>query len=215
MYSGFKSSFGAATGLADSISEISKGFEDMSALEVIESVGNAIFSVIDNISTLIGSIQAISTAIQTTSAIQSAASTASVASSEAETTASLAKTGAKAGEAIAGATASGASLPFPANLAAIAAGVAAVVGVIATIASISGSFATGGIVGGNTTVGDYNLIRANKGEMILSNRQQAHLFRLLDTGTSGITSSEVKFKISGKELIGVLNNYNSKISKVK
>ena len=171
MYSGFKSSFGAATGLADSISEISKGFEDMSALEVIESVGNAIFSVIDNISTLIGSIQAISTAIQTTSAIQSAASTASVASSEAETTASLAKTGAKAGEAIAGATASGASLPFPANLAAIAAGVAAVVGVIATIASISGSFATGGIVGGNTTVGDYNLIRANKGEMILSNRQ--------------------------------------------
>ena len=215
MYSGFKSSFGAATGLADSISEISKGFEDMSALEVIESVGNAIFSVIDNISTLIGSIQAISTAIQTTSAIQSAASTASVASSEAETTASLAKTGAKAGEAIAGATASGASLPFPANLAAIAAGVAAVVGVIATIASISGSFATGGIVGGNTTVGDYNLIRANKGEMILSNRQQAHLFRLLDTGTSGTTSSEVKFKISGKELIGVLNNYNSKISKVK
>ena len=215
MYSGFKSSFGAATGLADSISEISKGFEDMSALEVIEFVGNAIFSVIDNISTLIGSIQAISTAIQTTSAIQSAASTASVASSEAETTASLAKTGAKAGEAIAGATASGASLPFPANLAAIAAGVAAVVGVIATIASISGSFATGGIVGGNTTVGDYNLIRANKGEMILSNRQQAHLFRLLDTGTSGITSSEVKFKISGKELIGVLNNYNSKISKVK
>lgn len=215
MYSGFKSSFGAATGLADSISEISKGFEDMSALEVIESVGNAIFSVIDNISTLIGSIQAISTAIQTTSAIQSAASTASVASSEAETTASLAKTGAKAGEAIAGATASGASLPFPANLAAIAAGVAAVVGVIATIASISGSFATGGIVGGNTTVGDYNLIRANKGEMILSNRQQAHLFRLLDTGTSGTTSSEVKFKISGKELVGVLNNYNSKISKVK
>lgn len=216
MYNGFKDSWGAATGLADTVSELSKGFEDMNALEVVEAIGNAIFSVIDNISTLINSIDSISNAIQSASVIQSAASAANVASTEAETTASLANTGAKTGEALAGAAASGSSLPFPANLAAIAAGVAAVIGVIATISSLAGGFATGGIVGGNTTVGDYNLIRANKGEMILSNRQQAHLFRLLNGGgMTGSNSGEVKFRISGKELVGVLSNYNNKISKVK
>ena len=216
MYSGFKDSWGAATGLADTISELSEGFEDMNALEIIESVGNAIFSVIDNISTLISSISQISSAIQTASAVETAASAASVVSSQSEAAASLTATTAKTGEALAGAAASGSSLPFPANIAAIAAGVAAVVGVIATIASMASGFASGGIVGGNTTVGDYNLIRANKGEMILSNRQQAHLFRQLNGGASGaIPGGEVKFRISGKELIGVLNNYNNKIAKVK
>lgn len=211
MYDGIKSSWGAATGLADSISEISEGFEDMSALEIIESIGNTIFSVIDNVTTLISSINAFSSALSSASAVQTATSAASVASSQAETTASLANTAAKSGEAIAGATASGAKLPFPANLAAIAAGVAAVVGVLAMITG----FADGGIVGGKTTVGDYNLIRANKGEMILNNKQQAHLFRLLDGGSNlASTNGEVKFKISGKELIGVLNNFNSKKSKV-
>ena len=166
MYDGIKSSWGAATGLADSISEISEGFEDMSALEIIESIGNTIFSVIDNVTTLISSINAFSSALSSASAVQTATSAASVASSQAETTASLANTAAKSGEAIAGATASGAKLPFPANLAAIAAGVAAVVGVLAMITG----FADGGIVGGKTTIGDYNLIRANKGEMILNNK---------------------------------------------
>jgi hypothetical protein len=66
--------------------------------------------------------------------------------------------------AIASATASGASLPFPANLAAIAAGIAAVVAAFAMIAS----FADGGIIGGTTTIGDYNIARVNKGEMILN-----------------------------------------------
>lgn len=79
----------------------------------------------------------------------------------------LATVGTKEAASIASATASGASLPFPANIAAIVAGIAAVV---AAFSMIQG-FATGGIVGGNTSVGDYNLIRANKGEMILNNHQ--------------------------------------------
>lgn len=216
IYNGFKDSWGAATSLTNTVKDLSEGFEDMDAFEVIESIGNAIFGVIDNITTLVNSITSISSAIQTASSIQSAASAANIASTEAETTASIAKTGAKTGEALANATASGSSLPFPANLAAIAAGVAAVIGVISTIASLSG-FATGGIVGGNTTVGDYNLIRANKGEMILSNRQQANLFRILNGNgvSNSISGGEVRFRISGKELVGVINNYNNKISKVR
>lgn len=212
MYSGIKSTWGAANGLASSISDISEGFEEMSASEIIQSIGNTIFSVIDNVVTLINTINTFSSALSTASAVQTATSAANVAATQAETTASITKTAAKSGEAVANATAAGAGLPFPANLAAIAAGVAAVLGVLALVTG----FADGGVVGGKTTVGDYNLIRANKGEMILNNKQQAHLFRLLDGGSNAIASSggEVKFKISGKELIGVLNNYNKIKNKV-
>ena len=144
-------------------------------------------------------------------ATESANTATRVANNAVENASNVGKIAVEQGTAIAGATASGASLPFPANLAAIAAGIAAVV---AAFSMISG-FADGGIVGGKTTVGDYNLIRANKGEMILNNKQQAHLFRLLDGGSNlASTNGEVKFKISGKELIGVLNNFNSKKSKV-
>ena len=103
-------------------------------------------------------------------------------------------------------------MPFPINLIAITAGIAAVVGALAMISG----FAGGGIVGGSSTIGDFNVIRANKGEMILNSTQQANLFRLLNGGgNSGSSGGEVKFKISGKELIGVLNNYNRKTAKVK
>jgi hypothetical protein len=212
MYDGIKSSWGAANGLVDSITQISEGFEDMSGIEIVQSLGDTIFSVIDNVTSLIDGITAFSSALQATSAIQQATSAASIASTQAEATASIANTAAKSGEAIAGATASGAKMPFPANLIAIAAGIAAVVGALAMISG----FAGGGIVGGSSTIGDYNVIRANKGEMILNSTQQANLFRMLNSGgASRGMDGEVKFKISGKELIGVLNNYNRKTAKVK
>lgn len=58
-------------------------------------------------------------------------------------------------------------MPFPLNLIAIAAGVAAVLSAFAMI----GSFATGGIVGGNSYHGDKLTARVNSGEMILNGRQ--------------------------------------------
>ena len=125
---------------------------------------------------------------------------------------STAKTSASAGEAIAGATASGAKLKFPFNLVAIAVGVAAV---MAALANIGGAFATGGIVGGSgasTTMGDNTLIRVNRGEMVLNNRQQARLFKMLDGGLSLNTTSTggtVDFRISGSNLYGSLKNYSN------
>ena len=102
-------------------------------------------------------------------------------------------------------------LPFPANLAAAATVMAAVVAMFASIPT----FSTGGIFGGNSTVGDMNLARVNAGEMILNNRQQRNLFNLLN-GNGNISSGggQVEFKIRGKELVGVLNNYNNQKSKV-
>ena len=98
------------------------------------------------------------------------------------------------------------------NLAAIAAGVAAV------IAALS-AFATGGIVGGSgasTTIGDNTLIRVNRGEMVLNNRQQARLFKMLDGGLSlntTTTGGTVDFRISGSNLYGSLKNYSSMAKK--
>lgn len=94
-----------------------------------------------------------------------------------EAAASAANTAAKSGEAVAEATESGAKEPFPWNIVAIAAGVAAV---LAALAAISGGFASGGIVGGSSTSGDRKFARVNSGEMILNKYQQARLFGMID-----------------------------------
>lgn len=104
------------------------------------------------------------------------------------TTAAAANIGVKSGEAIAAATASGAMLPFPANLAAISAGVSAVLSAMATAMGVAavggalataGKFAQGGIVGGTSPTGDKLLARVNSGEMILNMTQQRRLYNAL------------------------------------
>ena len=125
----------------------------------------------------------------------------------AEATASMAAAGASGTEAIAGATASGAKMPYPLNLIAIATGIAAVVAALATMKK----FATGGIVGGNSTHGDRNMVRVNSGEMILNKAQQGTLWSMLN-GKGGV-GGNVEFKIRGADLVGTINNYSKKISK--
>lgn len=105
-------------------------------------------------------------------------------------------------------------LPFPFNLPAIAS-------VVATITSLFASlpkFAHGGIVPNNgvPSTGDNMLIRANPGELVLTQSQQSQLFRMLNSGNtnSGI-SGDVVFHISGDTLSGVLNNHNKRMSKIK
>lgn len=88
--------------------------------------------------------------------------------------------------------------------------------VATTISTIKG-FNDGGIVNGSTTTGDNTLVRVNRGEMILNNRQQAHLFKMLDGGLALNTQSSggsVNFKISGSNLYGTLKNYSNMQSKV-
>lgn len=110
-------------------------------------------------------------------------------------------------------------LPYPANLAALASVIAAVTSVIASIQGVaSQSFAEGGIFQGKTTIGDYNLARVNAGEMILNNRQQQHLFNLLNNPTISTSSTDggnVTFTIHGSDLQGTLNNYNKRVNRVR
>ena len=89
----------------------------------------------------------------------------------------------------------------------------AIAAALAAFAAIP-SFNDGGIFQSPFTTGDKNLARLNGGEMILNRGQQANLFNLLDKGTPLGNGGDVTFKIEGKQLVGVLNNYNNKRSKV-
>ena len=90
-------------------------------------------------------------------------------------------------------------------------GLGQLMAMIAAVKSAAG-FATGGIVGGTSYTGDRQLIRVNSGEMILNGQQQARLFSMINSGGSG---GEVTFRIAGQQLVGVLNNYNNKMGKVR
>ena len=105
--------------------------------------------------------------------------------------------------------AAAASVPYPANLAAIASTAGALAAAFAAVPK----FASGGYVKGNSTHGDKVLARLNSGELVLNKGQQATLFNLLN-GKGGLGGNgNVEFKIKGTELVGVLNNYSKKISK--
>lgn len=114
-------------------------------------------------------------------------------------------------QSIAAGTAQAAAVPFPANLISIATIVSSILGVFSSLPK----FADGGIVQGRS-FGDYNLARVNGGEMILNSTQQGRLWNTIQQGHTNTNApiSAVKFHIEGKQLVGVLNNYNSSKSRL-
>ena len=243
MYSGIKGTIKTIGSLNDSVVGVTSTWENMAEswndMSTFKKVTSSISAVISTINEAMGAYEAISDVVQlfgeiseasaakkvaadatemasdsTKTALSTANTQVEIANNQQEQMSDLAGVGTKQASAIASATASGAKLPFPANLAAIAAGIAAVVAAFAMISS----FADGGIIGGNTTLGDMNIARVNKGEMILNGTQQKRLFSILDGNVSAspnnITSGNVKFEIKGSTLVGVLKNHNSKMNKV-
>lgn len=243
MYSGIKGTVKTIGSLNDSVVCVTSTWENMAEnwndMSTFKKVTSSISAVISTINEAMGAYESISDVVQlfgeiseasaakkvaadatemasdsTQTALSTANSQVEIANNQQEQMSDLASVGTKQASAIASATASGAKLPFPANLAAIAAGIAAVVAAFAMISS----FADGGIIGGNTTLGDMNIARVNKGEMILNGTQQKRLFSILDGNVSAspnnITSGNVKFEIKGSTLVGVLKNHNSKMNKV-
>lgn len=167
------------------------------ATTILQTVGS-VMTAVNTITELLGATTA------ATAAIDTAATSQEVANSQA-------KVAANSAEAISGATKSGAQLPFPLNIVAIAAGLAAVIAGIAMI----GSFADGGVIGGNSFHGDNMFARVNAGEMILNNKQQGNLFRLLDGGGVASNNGTPTVKIKGSDLYVALNNYGSKMGKIR
>lgn len=107
-------------------------------------------------------------------------------------------------ESMAKATAAGAGLTFPANIAAIAAGVAAVVNVFKSLPK----FATGGIVSGSSYSGDNVLARLNSGERVLTKRQNDRLEDAIDYGTFGTGRLYGDVTVRGGDLKIAMRNYD-------
>lgn len=95
-------------------------------------------------------------------------------------------------------------------------GLATMITMIANIKSATSGFASGGIIGGSTTIGDYNLARVNKGEMILNGTQQAHLFDIINNNRIGgaVGGGNVQFVLRGADLYGSMKNYGKVQSKL-
>lgn len=239
---------------SDTFGTLREGWEDMKGIgsgvesitSAIEGNGNAwqmltgiidgFLQIYDGIKGVVGVIDALSQSTKghaVAEGVDAGAKIANTIATGAETqaiqentNASLQNIGAKSGEAVANAAESGSKMPFPMNIIAIAAGVAAVIAAIATI----GSFASGGIVGGASKTGDRLLARVNSGEMILNASQQRNLFRVINTSTAtlaqprksfeitantnliehfakdNVNEGHVTFRIDGRTLVGVLAN---------
>lgn len=173
VFGDIKSGWGNIQGVGNGIQGISDALEgNGDAWQQVTGLINGFISIAEGIQ---GIVELFGMLTAATSA-HAAASTTDAAATAGEAAAAAANTAAKSGEAVANATASGAKMPFPLNLVAIAAGVAAV---IAALAAVSG-FATGGVIGGTSTSGDKKFARVNSGEMILNKFQQARLFGMID-----------------------------------
>lgn len=191
----------------------------------IESLSNALangadawtvfMGVVETATTILQTVGSVMTAVNTITELLGATTAATAAIDTAATSQEVANSGAKvaanSAEAISSATKEGSKMPFPLNIAAIAAGIAAVVAGIAMI----GSFADGGVIGGNSFHGDNMFARVNAGEMILNNKQQGNLFRLLDGGGVASNNGTPTVKIKGSDLYVALNNYGSKMGKIR
>lgn len=190
-----------------SIKSLAGGVESItSALTENKSAWEKIVAIIDGFITIYESIKSVVNIMQTLTA----ATNMLTAAKQAEATASVANAGAKQAEAsantataVSGALAAHSSIPFVG----IAMGLAAAAAIIATMLSIP-KFATGGIVSGPTLamVGEYGGASNNPEVIAPLNKLRGLL------GNTGGGYEEVKFKIEGRTLVGILSREN-KIAK--
>lgn len=208
------------TGIAQAAERLTNSFKslqetwddpDASGWEKFITTFTTIISVIE---TIVSVIQTFNTAMKVAEGLSlamAAAEQAQIPVKAQEVLLTKAQAAAAKEVAIAKGMQSAASVPYPANLVAIASTSAALAAAFAAIPK----FAKGGIVKGGSAHGDQTLIRANAGELVLNKGQQATLFNLLNGQSSLLNQSKgnVEFKIRGADLVGAINNYSKKISK--
>lgn len=231
VYEGFANSTTAVFGFVDSINAMAEKWDEMSGWEKFEGIFEKVFSGVDTVLGLIETVQTIITLVDGFRSAQEGVTAATNAATIAEA-ASAAERITSTPELIAANkaqemsyksltaaknTAAYASIPFagPGLAASAQAKYVELWGAV----KIAGAFAGGGILGGNTSVGDQTLFWGNKGEMILNGQEQSRLFNALkynslNNYSSAATNSNVEFVIKGQNLVGVYKNYNKKLSKI-
>lgn len=151
---------------------------------------------------------------------ETTAEAAAIATKTAEAGANVTLAATAGGAAAAEGASSVASVPYVGPILAIAAIATIMAAIIGMLSTVQG-YATGGVVGGNSYTGDKILARLNSGELILNAAQQDALYKELNTpyvidnqDFDNNIGGQVEFKIKGTELVGVLNNYNKKNSRI-
>lgn len=201
----FDAVYGAFDNLKNKMEEGANGWEIfMAGVQAVSTTLDSLGTVIETVNMVMSLLKGTTQATTAAETTQAAATTSNAAQ---QVAASAAVTSAKSSEAVAGAAASGAKWPWPINLIAIAASIAAVLGILAMV----GSFANGGIISGKTTMGDMNIARVNSGEMILNTRQQNNLFKAIDQnrlGGNGNANISGDVVVRGSKMHLLLKNYN-------
>ena len=190
--------------LIDAIESIAEAFGaewELEGLKKVMTVVNGVIQVMEALKTMIVMVQTVSSIASKAKqrdAHKEALANMEVAASE------TVKAGATAGSAAANAADSVAGIPIVGP----ALAVAAVAAVVAAILAGMSKFENGGILQGSSSHGDKNIYRGNRGEMVINKAQQGSLYRAIAEGRLG--GGQVEFKISGDNLIGVINNHQRK-----
>ena len=202
--------------LPDAMDEAENGWERfMVGFEAGMQIMSVFTTVLGTINTLMTTFQTIQELVTASKQKDAIASGAQMAADEAAASATMTKAGANMAETATGAGKAVSWLPIVGPILAIAA-IGAIMGVMLGVMSKS-KFANGGIVSNASKIGDFNIARVNGGEMILNNRQQANLFKMLDHNridNTSISPQTVSFRIQGDTLVGAIDNYNKKRSRM-
>ena len=221
VYGNIKSAVGNVDSMVSAFERVSDVMSDvdasgweriMAVWEAMTSVTDALFETIEMIERLASvkemlakAQDAQSKAEQTGAQIKSVTTAQSMAEDAAETqsiaTNAATKIAAKQGESAAEAAAGTAKLG-PLGWLGIGAAIASVLAAFAAIPK----FANGGIVGGNSPVGDKILARLNSKEMVLNTTQQGTLYGLLNNRGNVQVSGE--FRIRGRDLMAAIDKNN-------
>ena len=202
--------------LPDAMNEAENGWERfMVGFEVGMKVMNAFTTVLGTVNTLLETFQMIQELV-TAAKLKDAAATGVQMAADAEATGTtMTKAGANMAETATAAGKAVSWIPIVGPVLAIAA-IGAIMGVMLGVMNKS-KFANGGIVQGASKIGDFNLVRVNGGELILNQRQQKNLFDMIDknrVNPVNNTTGNVVFTIQGDKLVGVIDNYNKKRSRM-
>lgn len=202
--------------LPNAMDEAENGWERfMVVFESGMQVMNVFTTVLGTINTLMTTFQMIQELVTAAKLKDAAATGVQIAADTEAAGATMTKAGANMAETATGAGKAVSWLPIVGPILAVAA-ISTIMAVMLGVMSKS-KFANGGIVPGASKIGDFNLVRVNGGELILNQRQQKNLFDMIDknrVNTVNNTAENVVFTIQGDKLVGVIDNYNKKRSRM-